>query len=97
MNLEFWKKLREEYSEDDLFGTDAARIKRAKQTPGQEPMTKDKITKEDCGCVNEEEKKKTPKLNKVTRTPGGPKKFKVHVRDPKTGNIKTVRFGDPNM
>ena len=98
MNLEFWKKLREEYKEDDLFGTDAARIKRAKQTPGQEPMTKDKITKEDCGCVNEEEeKKKTPKLNKVTRTPGGPKKFKVHVRDPSTGNIKTVRFGDPNM
>ena len=96
MNLEFWKKLREEYGEDDLFGTDAARIKRAKQTPGQEPMTKDKITKEDCGCMNEEEKK-TPKLNKVTRTPGGPKKFKVHVRDPKTGNIKTVRFGDPNM
>ena len=98
MNLEFWKKLREEYKEDDLFGTDAARIKRAKQTPGQEPMTKDKITKEDCGCVNEEEKKKkTPKLNKVTRTPDGPKKFKVHVRDPSTGNIKTVRFGDPNM
>ena len=97
MNIDRWKKLREEYGEDDLFGTDAARIKRAKQTPGQEPMTKDKITKEDCGCVNEEEKKKTPKLNKVTRTPGGPKKFKVHVRDPKTGNIKTVRFGDPNM
>ena len=94
MNLEFWKKLREEYKEDDLFGTDAARIKRAKQTPGQEPMTKDKITKEDCGCMNEE---KTPKLNKVTRTPGGPKKFKVYVRDPSTGNIKTVRFGDPNM
>ena len=46
------------------------------------------------GCFYEE---KTPKLNKVTRTPGGPKKFKVHVRDPKTGNIKTVRFGDPNM
>lgn len=97
MNIDRWKKLREEYGEDDLFGTDAARIKRAKQTPGQEPMTKDKITKEDCGCVNEEEKKKTPKLNKVTRTPDGPKKFKVHVRDPSTGNIKTVRFGDPNM
>ena len=90
MNLEFWKKLREEYKEDDLEGTDAARKKRARQTPGQETM-------EDCGCMNEEEKKKTPKLNKVTRTPGGPKKFKVHVRDPSTGNIKTVRFGDPNM
>ena len=46
MNLEFWKKLREEYKEDDLEGTDAARKKRARQTPGQETM-------EDCGC-NEE-------------------------------------------
>jgi hypothetical protein len=25
------------------------------------------------------------------------KKFKVFVRDPKTGNIKKVNFGDPNM
>ena len=37
------------------------------------------------------------KLNSPQRTPGGPKKFVVYVRDPKTGNIKTVRFGDPNM
>ena len=28
---------------------------------------------------------------------GGNKKFKVYVRDPSTGNIITVRFGDPNM
>ncbi len=38
-----------------------------------------------------------PKLNKPYRTPGGPKKFAVKVRNPKTGNIKTVRFGDPKM
>ena len=38
-----------------------------------------------------------PKLNRPYRTPGGPKKFAVKVRDPRTGNIKTVRFGDPNM
>lgn len=36
-------------------------------------------------------------LNKPVRTPGGPKKFKVMVKDSETGNIKTVRFGDPNM
>ena len=95
MNLEFWKKLKEEYGEDDLLGTDAARIKRAKQTPGQETVAKDKITKEDCGCMNEEEKKGP--LNKIMRDSGGNKKFKVYVKDPKTGNIKTVRFGDPNM
>lgn len=37
------------------------------------------------------------KLNSPQRTPGENKKFVVYVRDPKTGNIKTVRFGDPNM
>ena len=34
-------------------------------------------------------------LNKPTR--GDVKKFKVYVKDPKTGNIKKVNFGDPNM
>jgi len=28
---------------------------------------------------------------------GDVKKFKVYVRNPKTGNIKKVNFGDPNM
>ena len=40
--------------------------------------------------------KKKP-LNKPIRTPGESKKFKVYVRNPKTGNVKTIRFGDPNM
>ena len=35
-------------------------------------------------------------LNKPMRDDGD-KKFKVYVRDPKTGNVVTVRFGDPNM
>ena len=35
------------------------------------------------------------KLGKPMR--GDVKKFKVHVRDPKTKNIKKVNFGDPNM
>jgi hypothetical protein len=34
-------------------------------------------------------------LNKPTR--GDVKKFKVYVKDPSTGNIKKVNFGDPNM
>jgi hypothetical protein len=29
--------------------------------------------------------------------PGDVKKFRVYVKDPKTGNIKKVNFGDPNM
>ncbi len=28
---------------------------------------------------------------------GDVKKFKVYVRDPSTGNVKKVNFGDPNM
>ena len=35
------------------------------------------------------------KLNKPMR--GDVKKFKVYVKDPKTGNVKKVNFGDPNM
>ncbi len=37
------------------------------------------------------------KLNKPFRTPHGPKKFSVYVKDPKTGNDKKVNFGDPKM
>jgi hypothetical protein len=38
---------------------------------------------------------KTVSLNKPTR--GDVKKSKVYVKDPQTGNIKKVNFGDPNM
>lgn len=37
------------------------------------------------------------KLGKPMRDASGSKKFKVYVRDPKTGNIKKVMFGDKNM
>lgn len=37
------------------------------------------------------------KLNSPFRTSGGPKKFAVYVRNPKTGKIKKVTFGDPNL
>jgi hypothetical protein len=38
--------------------------------------------------------KKKPKLNKPMRNTSGGKKYKVFVRNPKTGNIKKVTFGD---
>lgn len=34
-------------------------------------------------------------LNKPMK--GDVKKFKVYVKDPSTGNVKKVNFGDPNM
>lgn len=44
--------------------------------------------------VNEAEYKgKEVELNKPMRS-SGPKKYKVYVKDPKTGNVKVVNFGD---
>jgi hypothetical protein len=42
------------------------------------------------------EKKQNVKLNKPFRTPKGPKKFSVYVKNDK-GNIVKVNFGDPKM
>lgn len=59
-----------------------------------------------CNCDEEgvaitneiwaEEKNEGKKLNKPFRTPGGPKKFSVYVKNEK-GNVVKVNFGDPNM
>lgn len=46
------------------------------------------------GLVQEEKK---PQLNKPFRTPEGPKKFAVYVKNQKTGEPKKVTFGDPDM
>jgi len=45
----------------------------------------------DCPMVTEDEDENV-ELNKPKR--GGPKKFYVYVKDPQTGNIKKVSFGD---
>lgn len=37
------------------------------------------------------------KLNKPFRTPNKSKKFGVYVKDRSSGNVKIVRFGDPNL
>lgn len=47
----------------------------------------------DCPMIEEEkEGEESKELNKPKR--GGPKKFYVYVKDPSTGNIKKVTFGD---
>lgn len=64
---------------------------------------------EHCGCAFEpgvefavfdeaEYQGKQVKLNDPIRTSENPKKkFKVYVKDPKSGNVKIIRFGDPNL
>lgn len=60
---------------------------------------------EHCECNNlfvdllteeSEYQGKKVKLNDPIRTPEGPKKFKVYVKNDK-GNVVKVTFGDPNM
>jgi hypothetical protein len=49
---------------------------------------------EEQEIINEEAKKPANvKLNKPTRS-SGPKKYQVYVKNPKTGNIKKISFGD---
>jgi hypothetical protein len=40
---------------------------------------------------------RTVTLNRPFRTPGGPKKSAVYVRNQKTGKVNLVRFGQPGM
>ena len=47
--------------------------------------------------LTEEAKKKNPPLSKPMRDSSGGKAYKVYVKDPKTGNIKTVRFGSGGL
>lgn len=64
------------------------------------------LKEESCGCgcdeeieeaiVEEDGKEKKVDLNNPFRTPDGPKKFAVYVKNDK-GNVVMVRFGDPNM
>lgn len=42
-------------------------------------------------------KNRTVKLNKPFRTPNQSKKSAVYVKNPSTGNVIKVRFGDPKM
>ena len=52
------------------------------------------LSEEEVEAIYEEAKKK---LNKPMRDSSGGKAYKVYVKDPKTGNIKTVRFGSGGL
>lgn len=56
----------------------------------------DDITAEMKILEAEYQGRKVP-LGKPMRNSGGGKKSKVYVRDPKTGNVRKITFGDPNM
>jgi len=60
-----------------------------------DPKAKFIVSKNKPGAkahLKEEDEEKNPPLNQPKR--GGPKKFYVYVKDPSTGNIKKVTWGD---
>ena len=69
-----------------------------KPTPGVKPYEKGSCMKEDDEDIQEEAEHEGKKvtLNKPFRTPDGPKKFAVYVKNEK-GNVVKVTFGDPDM
>lgn len=68
-----------------------------KPTPGKKPYEKGSCMKEEDDLQEEAEHEgKKVTLNKPFRTPDGPKKFAVYVKNDK-GNVVKVTFGDPNM
>jgi len=54
------------------------------------------IYDEDGKVLGSEYQGRKVQLNKPFRTPDGPKKFSVYVKNEK-GNVVKVNFGDPNM
>jgi len=56
----------------------------------------DQIYGEDGKLIAAEKNGRKVTLNKPFRTPDGPKKFSVYVKNDK-GNVVKVNFGDPNM
>ena len=97
------------YTQDnDLLPKGHPRKSKAEMSPEQKKAldkNKDgKISKEDFELLRKDKKKgdaaeyqgRKVKLGKPFRTPDGPKKFSVYVKNEK-GNVVKVNFGDPNM
>ncbi|MEL0101560.1 MAG: hypothetical protein VW862_07670 [Euryarchaeota archaeon] len=86
--FEYWRKAREQYENGEIE-IQPNEVDIMEGNLGEfaefngEPVALD--------CIFEEEKKQ-PELNKPKA--GGPKKYYVYVKDPSTGNIKKVSWGD---
>jgi hypothetical protein len=80
--------------------------KDGKEVPNCVPKKTKKSSSKDCTSCEEMKRKlksyaaeykgKKVNLNKPFRTPNGPKKYSVYVKNDK-GNVVKVNFGDPNM
>jgi hypothetical protein len=67
-----------------------------KPASGKEPYSKGSCVKEVENIEEAEYQGRKVTLNKPFRTPDGPKKFSVYVKNDKN-NVVKVNFGDPDM
>ena len=88
--FEYFRDYRKSFQNDTLHRLSDYDIELLESDIGEFDMYKGKHIPLDCPMITEEEK--DVELNKPKR--GGPKKYYVYVRDPKTGNIKKVTWGD---
>jgi len=70
-------------------------IYEGKKVPLDLPMLNEE--EEDIDEAKKKGKKKDPPIGKPMRDSSGGSAYKVYVRDPKTGNVKTVRFGSGGL
>jgi len=70
-------------------------IYEGKKVPLDLPMLNEE--EEDIDEAKKKGKKKDPPIGKPMRDSSGGSAYKVYVRDPKTKNIKTVRFGSGGL
>ena len=91
--LDMWAEARYLYSRNVIHVNDLDKEILLETNLGEYGMYEGKKVALDIPMLEESlsEDKKNPPLNKPKR--GGPKKFYVYVRDPKTKNIKKVSFG----
>lgn len=82
-----YKPLNEE--EEDLLKSDLGEsaLFRGEMVPLDFPMYVETLEEK-------KKKKKDPPIGKPTKNTGSGKKYKVYVRNPKTGNVKKITYGD---
>jgi len=73
--------------------SDNTTLKLASQPFKNNPLLEEALNE----AKKKKKKKNTKKLNKPMRDSSGGKAYKVYVKDPKTGNIKTIRFGSGGL
>jgi len=79
-------------SKDTKLGKDLMRLRRNAMK-----RTSPSYNKEDIDVNEAEYNGKKVKLNKPMRSSGGGKKYKVYVKNPKTGRVKKISFGDAGL